>query len=176
MTPYELAKAEIGTVEWSDGSNPKILGYYADAGHKEVRDDAVPWCAAFVGAMIARASGKPSGLLSARSYLQWGQFVSKDDAMAGDVVVFTRGNSKTLGHVAFFVSWNGDKSLVTVLGGNQSDAVNLRQFASSAILGIRRDPKIMTSTVAAAQKLPPSKGGNIFGLLKSLFSSLGKRK
>ena len=28
MTPYELAKAEIGTLEWAQGSNPKVVAYY----------------------------------------------------------------------------------------------------------------------------------------------------
>ena len=57
MTPYELAKSEVGTMEWAEGSNPKVVAYYRDAGFPEVKDDAVAWCAAFVGAMIKRAGG-----------------------------------------------------------------------------------------------------------------------
>ena len=76
MTPYELAKSEVGTMEWAEGSNPKVVAYYRDAGFPEVKDDAVAWCAAFVGAMIKRAGGKPSGSLAARSYLKWGKPVA----------------------------------------------------------------------------------------------------
>ena len=93
MTPYELAKSEVGTMEWAEGSNPKVVAYYRDAGFPEVKDDVVAWCAAFVGAMIKRAGGKPSGSLAARSYLKWGKPVALLDAKPGDIVVFRRGNS-----------------------------------------------------------------------------------
>jgi len=136
MTPYELAKSEIGTLEWAQGSNPKVLAYYRDAGHPEVKDDAVAWCAAFVGAMIKRAGGKPSGSLAARSYLKWGEPVALLDAKPGDIVVFRRGNSTWQGHVGFFVSHSG--GMIQVLGGNQRDAVNIAPQPVAKLLGVVR--------------------------------------
>ena len=136
MTPYELAKVEIGTVEWAKGSNPKVIQYYKDAGHPEVKDDAVAWCAAFVGAMITRGEGKPTGSLAARSYLDWGKPVDLADAKPGDIVVFRRGNSTWQGHVGFYVSHGGGS--IQVLGGNQRDAVNIAPQPVSKLLGVRR--------------------------------------
>lgn len=136
MNAYDLAKAEIGTVEWAKGSNPKVVAYYADAGAPEVKDDAVAWCAAFVGAMIKRAGGKPTGSLAARSYLDWGEAVGREDAREGDVVVFRRGNSTWQGHVAFLVKDNG--ATLSVLGGNQRDSVSIGSYPAASLLGIRR--------------------------------------
>lgn len=135
---YKLAETEIGTVEWKDGSNPKVVAYFKDAGHPEVTDDATAWCAAFVGAMLARAGMRGTGMLNARSYLNWGTAVNREDAQPGDIVVLSRGKSTWQGHVGFFVRDNG--STITILGGNQADAVNRRAYRVDAgqLLGIRR--------------------------------------
>jgi uncharacterized protein (TIGR02594 family) len=93
MKAYELAKAEVGTVEWKDGSNPKVVAYFKDSGNAGVKDDATAWCAAFVGAMLARSGVKGTGKMTARSYLEWGDPVDRSDAKPGDIVVFKRGNS-----------------------------------------------------------------------------------
>ena len=144
MKAYDLAKAEIGTVEWGNGSNPKVVAYFKDAGQAGVTDDATAWCAAFVGAMLKRGGMKGTGSLLARSYLDWGKAVDRMNAREGDIVVFKRGNSSWQGHVAFFVKDNG--STITVLGGNQSDAVNRSSYPAASLLGIRR--AIDTSAVA----------------------------
>lgn len=133
---YELAKAEIGTVEWAKGDNPKVVAYFKDSGNPGVKDDETAWCAAFVGAMLRRAGVKSTGALNARSYLDWGTPVDRKNAQPGDVVVFKRGNSSWQGHVAFFVKDRG--ALIDVLGGNQSNAVNVKGYQSAALLGIRR--------------------------------------
>ena len=161
MTPYELAQKEVGTLEWAKGSNPKVIAYYADAGHSEVKDDAVAWCAAFVGAMIKRAGGKPTGSLAARSYLDWGVEVDRKDARPGDIAVFRRGNSTWQGHVGFLVKDRGDK--LDVLGGNQRDSVSIASQPASALLGIRRDPTQPTQTTKTQ------------GFLARLFCAIFKR-
>lgn len=138
MNAYELAKKEIGTVEWAKGDNPKVVAYFADSGNAGVKNDETAWCAAFVGAMLARSGVKGTGKLNARSYLEWGQPVERKDAKPGDVVIFKRGNSSWQGHVAFFVKDKG--ALIEVLGGNQSDAVNVKGYQASQLLGIRRAP------------------------------------
>ena len=35
------------------GDNPDVLAFYRDAGHPEIAHDTVPWCAAFVGGILA---------------------------------------------------------------------------------------------------------------------------
>ena len=134
---YELAKSEVGTVEWKDGHNPKVVAYFKDAGHAWVKDDETAWCAAFVGAMLKRAGITGTGKLTARSYLDWGVPVDFPDAVAGDIAVFTRGKSTWQGHVAFYV--RHDAHYVYVLGGNQSNAVNVSKYPISGLLGLRRD-------------------------------------
>jgi uncharacterized protein (TIGR02594 family) len=150
MNAYELAKAEIGTVEWAKGDNPQVVAYFKDAGHPEVSTDATAWCAAFVGAMLKRAGGKGTGKLNARSYLEWGTPVARKDAREGDVVIFKRGNSSWQGHVAFFVKDNG--STITVLGGNQADAVNRRAYPAASLLGIRRASDIAAKPMSETPK------------------------
>lgn len=185
MKAYELAKAEIGTVEKAGKeSNPKVVAYYHDAGHPEVKDDAVAWCAAFVGAMIKRAGGKPSGSLAARSYLKWGSPVDRQKAQEGDVVVFKRGNSDWQGHVAFFVKDNG--STITVLGGNQADAVNRRAYPAASLLGIRREvaavaPKPAPQPASAPPVAPivptaPAPRFSIIALLRAAMALLLGKK
>lgn len=186
MTAYELAKAEIGTVEWADGNNPKVLAYFRDAGHPEISDDETAWCAAFVGAMLKRAGQKGTGKLNARSYLDWGQPVERKDARPGDVVVFKRGNSSWQGHVAFFVKDCG--ASIDVLGGNQSNAVNVKGYKASQLLGIRRAlvlpidlpddvaPSLTTKPVAAKESSKTAIKRNGFAAIFVALAALFRRK
>ena len=132
----DLAIAELGTVEWAQGSNPKVVAYFKDAGHPEVVDDGIAWCAAFCGAMLKRAGVKPSGSLAARSYLKWGNPVPLDKIQRGDIGVIPRGNSTWQGHVFFIERVNG--KMVVAVGGNQRDSVNRAEYPISALLGVRR--------------------------------------
>ena len=150
-TAYDLAKAEVGTVEWAKGDNPKVVAYFKDSGNPGVTNDETAWCAAFVGAMLRRAGVKSTGALNARSYLDWGTPVDRKNAQPGDVVIFKRGNSSWQGHVAFFVKDRG--ALIDVLGGNQSNAVNIKGYQAASLLGIRRPPKA-TAKPAAPPKRP----------------------
>jgi uncharacterized protein (TIGR02594 family) len=139
-TAYELARKEIGTFEWADGSNPKVIQYFADAGHPEVVDDDVAWCAAFVGAMMQRAGSPKTGKLNARSYQNWGEEVPLSAAKEGDVVIFWRGSPDSWkGHVGFFVRREGDQLIV--LGGNQRNQVCESKYGVDRLLSVRRLPE-----------------------------------
>mgnify|MGYP003498752797 FL=1 len=131
---YELALAERGVKEApGEANNPVVQAYYKDAGHPEVRHDKVPWCAAFVGAMLKRAGIKPSGSLAALSYLDWGKKLS--EPKQGCVVIMRRGNSSWQGHVAFYEKDAGVR--IVCLGGNQSDRVSFASYPKSKVLGYR---------------------------------------
>lgn len=85
----QIARADEGTWEWAGAdNNPVVVAYYAEAGHPEIKDDSVPWCAAFVGAVLAKAGVQGTGSLLARSYEKWGEKVSPADIQPGDVIVF----------------------------------------------------------------------------------------
>ena len=135
---YEFAKADIGTWEWAGGeNNPKVIAYYREAGHGEVKQDSVPWCAAFVGAILAKSGVKNTGSLLARSYSQWGRPVARlEDAKRGDVVVISRGDKSWQGHVGFYHGHGAGK--VHILGGNQGDQVNITPYDEGRLVAIRR--------------------------------------
>lgn len=134
----DAAARHMGVAEWPGAkSNPAVEVFFARAGHPGLKDD-VPWCAAFVGAVLAECGLVPSGSLMARSYLTWGRKIAPQDALPGDVVVLSRGTPPA-GHVGFFVAFDGAR--VILRGGNQGDAVSDAGFPAASILGIRRaDP------------------------------------
>ena len=90
-----------------------------------IRDDETPWCAAFVGACLERVGIQSTRFESAKSYLGWGEKL--DRPVLGCVVVFSRDGG---GHVGFVVGQSPSGNLL-VLGGNQDDAVNVREFPLS---------------------------------------------
>lgn len=131
---YALALAERGVKEAPGAANnPKVQAYYRDAGHPGVRHDSVPWCAAFVGALLKRAGLKGTGKLNARSYLAWGKKL--EAPKQGCIVIMSRGRSKWQGHVAFFDRWERDR--LVCLGGNQSDRVCFASYSKARVLGYR---------------------------------------
>lgn len=132
---YNLALKDLGTWEWGEGANPKIIQYFKDVGHAWVKEDETAWCAAFVGAMLKRSGEAHTGALDARSYLKWGKGV--DEPKEGDVVVFWRQNVESWkGHVGFFVK--EEDNMISVLGGNQGNQVSIARYPKSQLLGYRR--------------------------------------
>ena len=114
-------------------SNARILQFYRDVGHATVSSDAVAWCAAFLGACLERAGFASTRSLLARSYLDWGTPLR--EPKLGAVAVHSRGSDPGQGHVGFFVGATVDH--IYLLGGNQSDAVNVQPFEMSRLLGLR---------------------------------------
>lgn len=137
-TPLDIARGYLGTKELTGSAdNPRIMAMYRSVGHDWVEHDEVAWCAAFVGHCLEKAGIASTRKLNARSYLTWGEkVVDVTQARPGDIVIFTRGASTALGHVAFFLKLAGTQ--VEVLGGNQSDGVSITRYPKSRVIGIRR--------------------------------------
>ncbi|MEZ5923920.1 MAG: TIGR02594 family protein [Hyphomicrobiaceae bacterium] len=130
----EQARAWIGLAEGPGTSvNPAIRAFYADAGHPEIEDDGVAWCAAFVGACLRRSGIESTGSLMARSYLAWGEPLERP--REGAIAVLKRGANPAEGHVGFFVS--EEDGTIRILGGNQGDRVCVAGFPRSRLLGYR---------------------------------------
>lgn len=110
---------------------PLIVQFWRDIKRGGIKDDETPWCAALVGGVLERCGIKSTRFESARSYLGWGSQLLQP--ALGCVAVFTREGG---GHVGFVVGQNENGDLL-VLGGNQSDAVNLRSFPRSRVSGYR---------------------------------------
>ena len=137
MTPFEIARGYIGTTEDpGPANNPTVMKMYASVGHDWVEHDSVAWCAAFVGHCLETAGIRSTRKLTARSYLDWGVPVDIAEAQPGDIGVIPRGSSSWQGHVFFIDRIEG--AWVWGLGGNQSDAVNVKRYPVSKLLGVRR--------------------------------------
>lgn len=140
MKPFEIALSEFGISEISGKvHNPKVVQYFKEIGHKWVNDDETAWCAAFVNWCLVKAGMPQTGSLAARSFLTYG--VSTKKPVLGDIVVFWRiSKSSAYGHVGFVVRMT--ENFVYVLGGNQSDAVNIQRFPKTQVLDFRQIPLI----------------------------------
>lgn len=118
-----LARQFIGLrEEKGPAHNPEILQMWRDIKRGGIKDDETPWCAAFVGAILERRGIPSSRFESAMSYRKWGDRLASP--VPGCVVVFERQGG---GHVGFVVGQDAAGNLM-VLGGNQSDEVNIRSF------------------------------------------------
>lgn len=115
--------------------NPQILKYFTDIGHSWVQDDETAWCAAFVNWCLLRAGLPHTGKLNARSFIKYGTEATKP--VIGDIVVLWRiSPASSYGHVGFYITEN--KHNIFILGGNQSNMVNVQAFPKSQLLTYRR--------------------------------------
>ena len=154
-----LARREVGQKELKGGKrspdaerdNPQIVAYWTRAGILKKKDktlwtplnDEVPWCAAFIGAMLRDAGLPGSGEALARSYQRYGIAVMNADRAdpwsaipTGALVVLSRNSAgPTKGHVGFAVGVS--KGSVQLLGGNQNDAVSIDWFPKARIVDVR---------------------------------------
>ncbi len=125
------ARAWIGTKEIPGPKhNSAIVKMRMALGGFGFKDDDVPWCGDFTAHCI-RAAGLaiPKLYPRAKAWASWGQSCSPT---VGAVVVFGRQGG---GHVGFLV---GESALnYYVLGGNQSNAVNIMPIAKERMLAIR---------------------------------------
>jgi uncharacterized protein (TIGR02594 family) len=127
-----IARDDIGTRETRGAmTTPKIAGWLLRL-RAWWRDDETPWCGVAVAAwMQAAGLALPKHWYRARAWLDWG--VRLAGPALGCVVVFQRPGG---GHVGLVVGIDAQHRLM-VLGGNQGDAVNIRPFDQSRVLGYR---------------------------------------
>lgn len=126
------ARTHIGTREIPGVRHePKILQWWRDIRRGGIKSESVPWCAAFVGAMLEQSGLISSRFESARSYLTWGKSLTAP--ALGCIVVLGRQGG---GHVGFLVGI-APNGWLQLLGGNQSDAVTIAAFDPARVLGYR---------------------------------------
>lgn len=145
ITAFELAQRFIGIEEVpGKTSNSHILAMLR-LDQKWPRGDEVPWCSAFMNYIAWLLRLPRSKSLRARSWLEIGHSVTIEEAEIGfDVVILKRGSGKqpgpdvinAPGHVGLFGGVEGNK--IHILGGNQSNSVNVSRYALGRLLGIRR--------------------------------------
>lgn len=129
-----IALAEQGVKEFpGSGDNPRIVEYLHSTtlDPSSASNDETFWCSAFVNWCVERAGLEGTDSAWARSWLNWGKKI--DVPKPGCIVVFKRDANS--GHVAFYIGETATK--IKVLGGNQSDAVNISEYKKSDLLGYR---------------------------------------
>ncbi|WP_429076435.1 TIGR02594 family protein [Aeromonas hydrophila] len=134
MEPRWIAQARtlLGLKEIKGSQHAQdILDMWKAIKRGGIKDDETPWCAAFVGACLERVGIQSTRFESAKSYLTWG--LPLTIPTLGCIVVFTRDGG---GHVGFVVGKSPTGNLL-VLGGNQEDAVNVREFSMARVSGYR---------------------------------------
>lgn len=132
----KLARTYVGLKEVpGEASNPAIDAFFTDAGFKGFKDDTA-WCAAFVGAIIARSGFPKLGSLTARDAEKYG--TKLPGPKIGSIAVLWReSRSSWKGHVGFVVGFNETNKTIELLGGNQGDSVSIAQFSMAQVLSYR---------------------------------------
>src|SRR6476659_8958907 len=134
MDYIDIARAELGVSEQAGKvARPRILEYFAAAGHPEVKSDEAAWCSAFVNFCMEEAGIRGTMSLAARSWLRWGR---ECKPKRGAVGVWPRGSNQWQGHVAIVEEVLGGGK-VRCIGGNQGNSVSERVFDASKALGFR---------------------------------------
>lgn len=102
--------------------------------------DEIPWCGLFVGYAIKKAGFEPPknySVVRARDYAHWG--IPAPEPAFGDILSFWRGSKNGRdGHVAFYVQ--EDPHAYHILGGNQSNEVNITRISKERLIAARRCP------------------------------------
>jgi len=129
----EYAYDELGTKEIPGrGSNKRVEQYHSAAGGAGWTDD-VPWCASFVTFVMKKAGySAPKYPARAKSWLNFGKTSTRP--VLGAIAVKSR---KGGGHVCFVVGRDKSGKYLYCLGGNQSDAVNIKKYPASVFLDFR---------------------------------------
>lgn len=146
-TAYDLAMRHVGIREFSgDKDHPLVQWWLSLCGYDLDTHDEVPWCSAFVNGMAWLLNLPRTKSAAARSWLALGTpIISLTDCRAAyDVVILKRGGGdqpgpdvlQAQGHVGFFAGFQGGNLLI--LGGNQSNGVQIDSFPRERLLGIRR--------------------------------------
>jgi len=129
----KTARESIGLKEVAGPKhNTKIQSWLAKLG-AWWKDDETPWCGTFV-AHCLRENGLPvpQHWYRALAWKDYGSNLRPTHVCEGAILVFAREGG---GHVGFYAG--EDKFYFHVLGGNQSNAVNIMKIAKARCVAIR---------------------------------------
>lgn len=136
----DIAQGEIGVQEIAGSEhNSRVLEYHSTTGGHAT--DEVPWCASFVNWVMIQSGHGGNNSAWAQSWKNYGKDLGQP---AYGAIAVIRWNSSS-GHVGFVVGKNGNN--VLLLGGNQSNSVNITSFSTS---------KVIAYVVPASYEVPES--------------------
>lgn len=135
MPPWmKIAYSLNGTKEFAGKTNnPTILGWAKKVGGwiaSFYKEDSIPWCGLYV-AHCMKEAGFPVKQ-DALSALSWANYERSCEPCVGAIMVFKRSGG---GHVGFYVG--EDHEAYHILGGNQSDMVNVARVAKNRHVATR---------------------------------------
>ena len=136
-----------------------LHGWKSGQGDWDPRGGDNPWCAAFVGASLAKAGIKGTNSAMATSYLNWGERV-REGYKKGDVVVMSRGGGTpspgAKGHIAQLTGRYDPKTgKYETIEGNIDDQV-VRNWRNLSALNVRRATE--RERMEAARQQPTAAG------------------
>ncbi|MEM1372329.1 MAG: TIGR02594 family protein [Pseudomonadota bacterium] len=152
MTPWlKVAFADYGVAEAR--APTAVLQMFRDAGRHDIDSASVHWCAAYQTAVLQRAGihvDIPHDLtLMAKSFETFGTACAPKP---GAIAVFKRSGPAWARHVGNIVAVQETRLLI--LGGNQSNSVNLQWFARSELTATRWPPaQVLMPTARAAARV-----------------------
>lgn len=125
----DIANNERGVKEAAgSAANPRIVEYHKTTTLAATSDE-VPWCSSFLNWVMKTAKYPFTKSAAARSWLTYGQ---ECELHVGCIVVFRRTGGN---HVGFCVGFTPHS--IMVLGGNQANEVNVRNYPRRDFLGAR---------------------------------------
>ena len=133
--PHWLTKAKqyIGLKEIPGPRHNKTITHWLERLNAWWRDDETPWCGVFCAAVMQEVGlPYPKFYMRARAWDDYGVLLRPDRLAPGAILVFDR---KGGGHVGFYVG--EDAGFYYVLGGNQSNAVNVMKLGKSRLVASR---------------------------------------
>jgi uncharacterized protein (TIGR02594 family) len=155
LVPEELPKIAQGEAPWFDvaqdelkkdvaennAQSGQIVSYFKATNFGNGATPATPWCGAFAAFCVQQAGLKPpAGAAVAANWKNWGSelpFRSGEIPQGAVVVLSPSEGTGTSGHVGFFNGFAENGKRVQLLGGNQSDALNVKSFLTSRIAAVR---------------------------------------
>jgi len=158
------AKNYIGTKEIpGPRSNPVIIGWAKKIGGwvaNYFKDDDIPWCGLFVAECLRANNVDISNIKNILGAQQWKNLGFSTEPRFGAVMVFwRRSKSSGLGHVGFYIS--EDKDFYHILGGNQSNSVNIAKVAKNRLIDARWPNGFKTLHAANAGRIVKPFDGKI---------------
>jgi uncharacterized protein (TIGR02594 family) len=129
----ELARSLVGLKEIPGPKHSTVIQGWLTKLKAWWQDDETPWCGTFV-AHCLQESGQPiiKNWFRAKEWLSYGEGLPFHRLCPGAILVFARSGG---GHVGFYVG--EDKTYFSVLGGNQSNAVNIMRIEKARCIGAR---------------------------------------
>ncbi|WP_294965032.1 TIGR02594 family protein [Sulfurimonas sp.] len=125
----KTAETQIGVSEYAGKhkENPQIREYYKAGKYLWATDDSGSvnaWCGCFVAWVMQKAGySSVKNAFRAKSWMSYGKKI--DEPVHGAIGIKSR---KGGGHTAFIVGKSKDGKYYYMLGGNQSDQVNISKY------------------------------------------------